>query len=58
MLGQLISRLEQEDQSLVAVTGFQHYMSASMEGDGSLELLTDPSGYVLRHLQKMDFEVR
>ena len=53
----LLSRLEQ-DPGLVAVTGFQRYMSSSMQGDGSLELFTDPMGYVLRHIQKFDFEVR
>jgi cellulose synthase/poly-beta-1,6-N-acetylglucosamine synthase-like glycosyltransferase len=52
----MLARLEQ-DQGLVAVTGFQRVMTATMQGDGSIELLTDPIGYVLRQIQRFDFEV-
>jgi cellulose synthase/poly-beta-1,6-N-acetylglucosamine synthase-like glycosyltransferase len=52
----MLGRLEQ-DQGLVAVTGFQRVMTATMQGDGSFELLTDPIGYVLRQIQRFDFEV-
>jgi cellulose synthase/poly-beta-1,6-N-acetylglucosamine synthase-like glycosyltransferase len=53
----MLARLEQ-DQDLVAVTGFQRVMTATMQGDGSIELLTDPIGYGLRQIQRFDFEVR
>jgi len=56
-VGHLIARLE-EDQGLAAVTGFQRVMTATMQGDGSIELLTDPIGYALRQIQRFDFEVR
>ena len=55
-VGYLIARLEQ-DQGLAAVTGFQRVMTATMQGDGSIELLTDPIGYALRQIQRFDFEV-
>jgi cellulose synthase/poly-beta-1,6-N-acetylglucosamine synthase-like glycosyltransferase len=56
-VGRLLARLEQ-DQGVVAVTGFQRVMTATMQGDGSIELLTDPLGYALRQIQRFDFEVR
>jgi cellulose synthase/poly-beta-1,6-N-acetylglucosamine synthase-like glycosyltransferase len=52
----MLARLEQ-DKGLVAVTGFQRVMTATMQGDGSFELLTDPIGYALRQIQRFDFEV-
>jgi cellulose synthase/poly-beta-1,6-N-acetylglucosamine synthase-like glycosyltransferase len=52
----MLARLER-DQGLVAVTGFQRVMTATMQGDGSIELLTDPIGYALRQIQRFDCEV-
>jgi cellulose synthase/poly-beta-1,6-N-acetylglucosamine synthase-like glycosyltransferase len=55
-VSRLLARLEQ-DQGLVAVKGFQRVMTSTMQGDGSMELLTDPLGYALRQIQRFDFEV-
>jgi cellulose synthase/poly-beta-1,6-N-acetylglucosamine synthase-like glycosyltransferase len=52
----MLARLKQ-DQGLVAVTGFQRVMTATMHGDGSMELLTDPAGCAPRQIQRFDFEV-
>jgi cellulose synthase/poly-beta-1,6-N-acetylglucosamine synthase-like glycosyltransferase len=56
-IARMLCRLDQ-DQTLAAVTGFQRVMTASMQGDGPNELLTDPMGYALRQIQRFDFEVR
>jgi len=54
-LANLVKRL-QSDPQLGGVTGFQRGMSAEMQGDGSKEYRTDPLGFLLRQMQKFDFE--
>ena len=52
----LIRRLDAE-LDLQAVTGFQRVMSSEMQGDGSWEILNKPFSYLLRMLQRYEFEV-
>jgi cellulose synthase/poly-beta-1,6-N-acetylglucosamine synthase-like glycosyltransferase len=52
----LICRLEKEP-NLHAVTGFQRIMSSQMQGDGSFELFHKPFDYLLRMVQRFEFEV-
>lgn len=55
MMEKQIARLE-SDKHLSAVTGCKQGMSSKMQGDGDAELFTNPFGYVLRQLQRFDFE--
>ncbi|KAG7351377.1 chitin synthase [Nitzschia inconspicua] len=52
----LISRLEKEP-NLHAATGFQRIMSSEMQGDGSFEFIHRPFDYLLRMVQRFEFEV-
>jgi Chitin synthase len=52
----LIRRLEAEP-SLHAVTGFQRIMTSEMQGDGSWELFHRPFDFLLRMVQRFEFEV-
>jgi Chitin synthase len=52
----LLSRLEKEP-NLHAVTGFQRIMSSEMQGDGSFEFFHRPFDYLLRMVQRFEFEV-
>lgn len=53
----LIRRLDAEP-SLHAVTGFQRIMTSEMQGDGSWEILHRPFDFLLRMVQRFEFEVR
>jgi cellulose synthase/poly-beta-1,6-N-acetylglucosamine synthase-like glycosyltransferase len=52
----MIRRMDAEP-ALHAVTGNQQCMTSEMQGDGSWEILHNPSAYCLRMLQKFEFEV-
>jgi cellulose synthase/poly-beta-1,6-N-acetylglucosamine synthase-like glycosyltransferase len=56
-LSMMLERLD-SDRSLSAVTGYLRVMSSAMQGDGPMELCTDPLGWFLRQLQSYDIEVR
>ena len=51
----LLNRMESEIYTM-AVTGFQRTMPSSLQGDGSFELCTSPFDFVLRSLQRFEFE--
>ncbi|CAB9497710.1 Chitin synthase [Seminavis robusta] len=52
----LIERLD-DDRALHAVTGTQRTMPASIQGDGDYELCYRPFHFLLRQLQRFEFEV-
>jgi hypothetical protein len=52
----LIKRLDAEP-NLHAVTGFQRIMTSEMQGDGSWEFLHNPFAFLLRMVQRFEFEV-
>lgn len=52
----LIDRLTEES-DLQAVTGFQRTMSSRMQGDSTAELCTAPFDFMLRMMQRFEFEV-
>ena len=53
----LIRRLDAEE-NLHAVTGFQRIMTSEMQGDGNWELCHRPFEFLLRMVQRFEFEVR
>lgn len=52
----LIRRMDREP-NLHAVTGFQRIMTSEMQGDGVFELLNHPFNFLLRMVQRFEFEV-
>uniref|UniRef100_A0A7S4ICB3 chitin synthase n=1 Tax=Odontella aurita TaxID=265563 RepID=A0A7S4ICB3_9STRA len=52
----LINRMEAEP-SLHAVTGFQRIMDSTMQGDGNYEWFNHPWHFMLRMVQRFEFEV-
>ncbi len=52
----LIRRMDTEA-NLHAVTGFQRIMTSEMQGDGSFEMLNRPFDFLLRMVQRFEFEV-
>ena len=52
----LIRRLDAE-LDLQAVTGLQRVLTSEMQGDGSWEIFNKPFSYLLRMLQRYEFEV-
>ena len=53
----LLNRMESEIHTM-AVTGFQRTMPSVLQGDGSFEMCTSPFDFVLRNLQRFEFDVR
>jgi hypothetical protein len=53
----LIQRLDDEV-STHAVTGTQRTMPADLQGDGDFEFIHNPFNFILRMLQRFEFEVR
>ena len=53
----LIRRMDREP-NLHAVTGFQRIMTSEMQGDGVFELFNHPFSFLLRMVQRFEFEVR
>jgi hypothetical protein len=53
----LIRHMDAEP-NLHAVTGFQRIMTSEMQGDGSYEIINRPMDFLLRMVQRFEFEVR
>jgi len=53
----LMRRMDREP-NLHAVTGFQRIMTSEMQGDGVFEPLNHPFSFLLRMIQRFEFEVR
>jgi len=52
----LIRRMDREP-NLHAVTGFQRIMTSNMQGDGVFEFFNHPFSFLLRMVQRFEFEV-